>query len=408
MASRLSKATKHARKGLIIFLIFAIATFVFRFIFELTGEDDSQRPGATIDTSTGPYLARDGNLGKIPRPNIKRLQLSPNSSPTTSIIDQQILPEKPDTVYVYYYNKPREKLGNTAKGRSVANRLNFTSLERLVSDTELLWQSDDLSRTLTYDKLKDIWSYETDLTRETIPDDIRKNIATVRETDYYEETGIDVISKLGLRDHNFNRGESRIDYINIVNSEIKSAPSPSTSQFVRIAQHQNILASKTSDRYRPEEGEVLKTDMLATIRKPDYLNGSATMIVRGEVTNLVPYLVNFDYTQLNIGDSGIYKMLSVTDAYVRIQAGEGILYWLKLINTNPFSDYEPLAVLEFEIDASKTQVIYIEPYEWIESEPWTNYLQPYYLFEGIAILEDGREADFAVILPALTDDEYLQ
>lgn len=406
MASRLSKATMHARKGLIIFLIFAVGTFIFRFIYELTTTKEPTDPNTITTSGSGAYLARDGKLGKIPKAKLKRLQLSPNSSPTTSIIDQQTLPEKPNTAFVYYYNKPREKLGNTSKGKAVATRLNFTSAERLISDTTLLWQSDDLARSLTYDKLKDIWSYKTDLSKETIPEEIKVSIGTVRQTDFYSNTGIDMISKLGLRDHNFTRGESRVDYINFQNSKVVTSPNISTSQFVRIAQHQNILASQISENYRPAKDEVPKTQLFATIRKPDYLNGSANLIVRGKVESLVPYLVSFDYTQLNIGDSGVYKMLSVTEAYVRIQNGEGLLYWLKLKNTDPFTDYEPLAVREFKIDATKTQIIYIEPYEWIETEPWTNYLPPYYLFEGVAILEDGREADFAIILPALTDDEY--
>lgn len=408
MASRLSKATKHARKGLIIFLIFAISTFIFNFIFGLTeNDDDPENPRGT--TTATPYLKTDNALGEIPYPKVVSLETIPVNNTTYSLQDRDVLPSFPPVFNVYEINKPREKLGNASKGNKVAAELDLGTNARTVADNVLLWQSSDTTRSLTYNKLLEKWEYTTDLSKERLDSKILPSLVTITDSNYYNSIGNSVLSKLGINNSFFDGSNNRVYYVNYDGTgKFTNANTPRLSKFVYITQFKKIITSEVDPDYRPRQNESAYTNLISDVRKIDYISGVANMLVRGDMKDIVPGLVEFDYHEYNYGLKGIYSALDPLDAFLKLQNNEGILYYLKLKGDDIFSDYQKLSIRTYKVEATDTEIIYIEPNEWIETEPWTNYLQPYYLFEGVAELEDGREADFAIILPALTDDEYLQ
>jgi len=408
MGSRLSKATNTARRGLIIFLIFAISTFLFRFIFGITEEPN----GLVTPTraTNSPYIVADQKLGQIPYPQKQPLSILSGSNPTYSIQDQAVLPEFPEVFNVYSINKPREKLGNAAKGAQVAANLQLEPGGRTIADNTTLWQSGDTVRSLTYDKLFEKWSYETDLNKESFDQETLSNIRLVTTAGHYDNKGTAVLSLLSLSDSYFNRANSRVAYINIDSrtGTITSATNIRTARFVYIRQSKKILASELNPNYSPAQNAVAAQNLESEVRASDYNLGVANIIARGSIENLVPDLVDFQYHQLNYGSRGVYKALNSRDAFLKLQNAEGLLYRLKPKGEDPFSAHTPLSVLEFRVEANRTTIIYIEPDEWEEAVPWTNFLQPFYLFEGTAILTDGREADFSILIPALQESEYIK
>jgi len=408
MSSRLSKATSTARKGLIAFLIFAISTFIFRFIFELTDSPDNVTQPQNTNKSA--YLAEDRKLGEIPYPSISPLATQASANITYSIQDRDILPEFPPVLNVYEINKPREKLGNVAKGRQVATNLEINTPERTIAENTLLWQSSDTVRSLSYNKLLETWAYTTDITKERYEPQIANKLKTNTTQDYYSEKGLAVLNLLTLSDSFFTSANSRIDYVNTNNNfnTITTAESPKDSMFVRIAQYKRLPAAELLSTYKPLENEVAKLPLFGDVRKINYTDGVVNMIVRGNATETVPDIVSFSYHQFNYGSRGVYTSLSSKDSFVQLQNGKGTLYWLKLKGENPYTVHTPLSVLEYKVDAPQTKIIYIEPDEWNESQQWTNFLQPFFIFEGTAILTDGREADFSIILPALAKNEYVK
>lgn len=408
MSSKLNKATSKARKGLIIFLIFAISTFVVTFVTDfVTGPTPTPAPNKT---NASAYLPPDQKLGLIPKPKLSSLPVPEGSISTFSLIDRTTLPELPPVANIYVINKPREKLGNTQTGRKVATNLGLPNLETTIADSTLFWQTPDTIRSLTYNKQLEKWIYQLDLQKEQITtEDAEKNKINT-SAGFYNLKGISLLGSLGIQDNYFTQASSRVDYINIHKStgKITTANTPRLAEFVRIAQYKSIEASTLRDDYEPKTDEAIKTVYTSTIRKLDYLDAPAVIITRGNTDRLVPQLTSFNYHKFNYGTRGVYKLLTSTEAYLKIQSGLGKLYWLKINNQDPFSTYEPLPVLEYKIDGAKTSIVYLEPEEWSEAEQWTNYLQPYYFFEGTAILRDGRDANFTLILPALSDSEYLQ
>ncbi len=408
MASKLNKSTNIARKALIVFLVFAIFTFIYGFI---TGNNNTT-PQTVVPTQAprSPYLQSDDELGAIPYPQVIPLPVTPQPVATYSIQDQAVLPSFPDVLNVYVINKPREKLGNTAKGIEVATQLELGGGGRIIADNVTLFQSEDTTRSLTYDKLYEKWNFETDITKEKFDAETLNSLRLNSDINTYLNTGNILLTLLKLSDSHFNSAPARASYINYNFSDktIRIASSARTGQFVYIRQSKIISSADIDPNYRPSQGEPEIQTLNSQIRSHEYNKGIVNMIVRGTGKELTPELVAFDYHQLNYGEQGRYKSLTSRDAFLKLQNGEGFLYWLNLKGRDPFLPHEALPVLEFKVDASKTAIVYVQPEEWNDASPWTTYLQPYYLFEGTAVLTDGREADFAKLIPALDDTVYVK
>ena len=406
MASKLSRATKHARKGLIIFLIFAISTFLFNFIFKIT-DNEQEGPIGSTGNQANPYLEADQGLGQIPFPTITSLETNPVNNTTYSLQEIDVLPSFPPVVNVYEINKPREKLGNASKGEKVATELELSSSGRIIEENTLLWQSPDTIRSLTYNKLFEKWNFNTDLSKERLDSGTLETLKTNPTTGYYNNIGLSTLSNLNLNNNYFKDSNSLFHFVNYDGTtQFSTAISPRNAKYVYINQYKSILASEIDPEYRPKQNETPSVNYISDIRKLEYHKGSANLLVRGNMETLLPGLVQFEMHELNYGKKGVYKAVDSTNAFLKVQNNEGILYYLKLKGEDIFSAHQKLSIKTYAIETNKTKIIYIEPNEWIESQPWTNYLQPYFLFEGVAILEDGREADFAIILPALAESEY--
>lgn len=406
MSSRLSKATDTARKGIIVFLIFAISTFIFRFIFGLTDPDQGIiRPSTTPPS---PYVKASQELGKIPRPEITSLPLTADSNPRYSLQNRDTLPDFPPVANIFVINKPREKLGNTTQGREVAEKLEFSGRERIINQNIMFWQTEDTSRSLSYDKLLEIWDYETDLTKENLDEEQKDSLGISTVDGFYDTVGESIINSLGLGSNFFKESNSTVNYVDInrASGEIVSSVPAESAKYVNISQFKKVEAATLNSSYRPQKDEIALQAYISDVRKTDYRNGVFDMILRGEGNELLPDIVNYGYKEFSYGQRGVYNLQTPEEAFIKVQNGEGIIYWLKLKNEDQFSDPIALDVLEFKVEGSRVSLIYIEPDDWKEDQPWTNYLQVYYLFEGTALLKDGREADFAIILESLKDVEY--
>jgi hypothetical protein len=194
------------------------------------------------------------------------------------------------------------------------------------------------------------------------------------------------------------------------------------AQLVRISVFEKIESATLVNQNRGlvPSGQIVAQNIESEIMRPDIINGAVTVILNGEASNVenlvylhsIPFdfIIDEDQPQLTTGSlrdidfykKDVFKTLEIEAAFDRVEAGaEGSnLAYLVRQGDSPLNPYSPLAVRKFSIDAAATKVIYIEPEEWgfIDSSGLQRQLFPYYWFEGIALLEDGTQADFAFIV----------
>ena len=404
MATALSRATNNARKAIIIFIIFAIFTFVAQFVGDLI--KPATGTGPAIGTSSG-YKNIDNALGaQIPQPQVNSITLADGTQAQFGLANSGVLPKMPPTVNVYEIQQPRFFLLDDDNAAKTASRFGLKASDKRpkLSENILLWQNSSLSRTFTYNKSDHIFNFKASYTLDSSATN-RENLVTAAD---YATSAPNIVSTLVGSNIAFSGAHSRIDFLNVSGQSNFTSAEPDKARYARIAVYKNIEASSLKQGYTPAAGDKNPAVIMnAEVHKYNYLDAPAVAVVQGKLDKSETDYLSFDYKEYSYGNVGIYSLISSEDAWGNIQNNKGYLYWLKKQTDNTFSPQEKLNVLTFDVDATKVRVIYIEPDAWVENEPWTHYLQPFYIFEGTAILQGGIRADFAFLTEAMASTSYV-
>ncbi len=398
MATALSRATDNARKAIIIFIIFAIFTFIAQFIGDLI------KPGTVTGPVTGTssgYKNADNLLGDIPAPKVNSITLAEGTKASFALANSGVLPVMPPTVNVYEIQEPRVSFGDEEIAAKAAARFGLTDADKRanLSANKLLWQNSSFSRTFTYTEIEHIYDFKASYTTDSSAQN-RESLLTAAE---YSQQAPNIISKVVGANTAFTGGKSRIDFINVSGQNTFTSADADKARYARIAVYKSIESTSIRQGYQPGANEKNPAVVVnSEVHKYNYLDAPIVAVVQGKLEKSETDFLSFDYREYFYGKSGVYPLISSEQAWNNIQANKGYLYWLKKQTDNTFSAQEKLNVLTFDVDTTKVRVIYMEPDAWVENEPWTHYVQPFYIFEGTAILQGGIRADFAFLTEAIT------
>ena len=144
-----------------------------------------------------------------------------------------------------------------------------------------------------------------------------------------------------------------------------------------------------------EKIEVYNFSTLITYQNPLKSNISVYIGPKDPNTDFIAnvYQIDFKAWTLEVDHCGTYELITPSMALARIQNGEGSLVFLNSQN-DEVAEYIPQNVKLFNV-----MDIYITYYEGLFEQL---YLQPVYIVEGQAVLDDGTEADFHIYYPAIS------
>jgi hypothetical protein len=143
-----------------------------------------------------------------------------------------------------------------------------------------------------------------------------------------------------------------------------------------------------------EKIDVYNFSTLVTYNNPVKSNISVYVGPQDDSVKKLPNIYQIEYTNWPIEETscGTYELIAPSTALEKIQSGEGSLVYLNY-NSDEVAEYIPQTVKKFIVDD-----IYITYYEgYIEQE----FLQPVYMVEGQALMQDGSYADFHIYYPAI-------
>ena len=403
MATALSRATDTARKAIIVFIVFAIFTFIFQFI------SDSLRNipvGPIITGKTSPYVSANSALNLIPRPEVTSLTLAEGTKASFSLAATGKLPLLPEVINIFEITEPHEDFGSALSGTNTALRLGFKQedeKERLADDI-LFWQNNTKTRSMQYNKVDQEWNFQAVYGR----DPATTTLQRLESKEYYLSKAPSLISQLSLANSYFASAKSRVDFIN-VSSQAKFTMelNPGKARYARVALYKRVESATLNANYRPGPTETPVTAIFSEVRKYNYLNGPSNFVVQGKAEKPEVDTLSFDFKDYRYGAMGVYPVITPEEAWNNIQNNKGYLYWIRKEGQDIFVVTEQLKVLKFDVDTTTVRTIYIEPDQWEQNKPWTHFLQPFYIFEGVATLEGGTKAEFAFIIEALKNESYL-
>lgn len=404
MASRLNKSVKIARKGLILFLLFALCTFILQFTLESINPTDPKDTGLTPPTSDLYELATS-SFGPIPKPEITSLPIDPATSPSYGLSERTSFPEFKKVFRVYQINKPQDQLGNTTKARLVADKLGFDTGEQIIDDNLLYWENTGQIKTLFYNKLFDDWKFKINLNREILPIAERADYAISLDPTSYQTVGTRLLTELNFKLTDFTQPYSDIHFVNYDNQgNLIEKTSPKQTDLVRIGLFKRIISTGFKPDISINNNSVPE---YSTVRKLTYSKAPVTFVVRGQGSKTDKDIVEFQYQEFKYGNSSGYPGVTPLEAWQFVQRGEGKIIWLLPEDKGFLDNYERVGVNAFTVEADKTEIIYLEPETWNDNDLWTHFLQPFYLFKGKALLTNGKVAEFAIIIEALNPASYI-
>lgn len=354
-------------------------------------------------TSLDAYLKADQKFGKIAKPQITSLTLSPGSKATFSLGATLKFAQFPTVVNVYEIKAEREALGDATNARSTAVKLGFNYEESSIQNNIMLWENKALSRKLSFNKVLHQWDYSLNLNRDP---EAQKYQTIVPQADFYQTLGVTLLSTMGLGNNLFATGSSKIDFINYdAAGNISQVAAKDLAKYVRISLFKQLQSATLRENYQPKQGEAAKQNVSSDIIKLNYLNGTANFIVQGKAADPAKDIIYFDYKDYKYGDFGVYTSITPEEAWLNVQQNNAYLIWLKPEKQDPYTKYTQLNIREFRLDTLKTRIVYLDP-DARNDQEWTHYLHPFYFFIGTALQDDGSKATFVFLANALAASNY--
>lgn len=392
MATQLKKTTENVKRYAVYFIIFILVVFLIDWISR-----GVVPPGPPIqDPAYENYPDPDNKFGAIPKPEITSINATTGMK---GVISKKIteFPSFPPVMYVYKIKPEREYLNDAQLGKDVAKALKFPE-DYTVLQNVMNWTSEDTRKTLTYDRFQKYFKYSYN--------NPELSSLSTEEKDTLLSSGFNILQTLKLKGPDLNEKASAVDLL-FRSPEGNITSNVSTYNCAQIEINKYILASEADIDKIP--------DTMAPVKKYSYYKGIANLLIRTsndpKNKDVLNDLIGLEYKALDYeSDKGIYALKTVETAYQDLQLNKGFLYRLHLVSENYLSatinQYE---IEKYNIDPALTKLIYIEPENRDAAVPWTNFLQPYYLFEGTATTTvTYKEVVFSFIVPALEKGSYTQ
>jgi hypothetical protein len=405
------------RKLLLGFVIFSILVIAWEGISRLF----TSTPLNTIPQFSY-YLPADLALKNVPPIIIEPIKISESVKPTYSIdrLSNALVAKFPDTAYVYKVEEPREKLTTVEDATETAAKMGFNSecipedeyfgtnpaADRCTyKEEEYTWVRASGTRTLKFNKTTQVWDLTTDYFNNI---DV-KTLGTLNSNlNDYINIGASIVNNLG-----FSNGSGLNNpYVEYIPADLNNAgaffkPERDTqARFVFVEVYRNLLLAQPKTK---NEIQQITTDkaivdnippqLFGNVYGSDPRKGSVRLIVGNNGSKVERDVFSLDFTDFEYATrgttKGVYPIINLTEAWTKAQTNKGFLVYLLPENGNPLETYTNLAVRSFIADATKTTLGYYE------REEWNGFVSPIFIFEGRAVLEDGRQASFTIFVDAL-------
>lgn len=405
--ANLSDTVKNTRRIILGFLIFSFLVLTGQWIIAKIGENGIG-PGPTEENY---YLSPNAAASSYSRLLLKSLTTTNQEAPEFVKVGD-FPTDLPNSVNVYNIKEKKINLSTVERASRQAEVLELNPNYQRIDANIYRWSDEANQLSLEYNRETYSIKIRSDLLRAAQTPIVAEDL----DDDSIIQTAKQIVTRLEMMTNPLQNGAARIDYAIVgQDRKLQSVETLEEAQIVRVILYES-MESATVKTTAPKNIKNPPESVQSMVRRPDYELGSIVMYLNGEVKGEESLVwldfVPFEYVEATTTDTqanknqpydvDIYPVIEVGTAFEMIKAGRDGAYLAKLYkrNSNAFEDYTPLNVKKFSIDAAKTRVVYIQPDNWEHLNPdveWDAHLYPYYLFEGVALLDNG-EADFAFLV----------
>lgn len=315
--------------------------------------------------------------------------------------DGQLPKNIPNIVFVYQFKDPIQDLTAKKTAQDLAKKMGFNANPVATEGNYYKWVSIFGTKTLEYDLLKKTIIVETDITKDPF---VKLEHQILANNEFYKEKFLSYIARLqGEKNiEDYALGDAGIEYLILDNGKfVPTISASSRADFVKLDFYRKVYAVRYStDKETNVESlsltgtssqseEVESRDISANVVGRDpYFSFLSGIIGGSEVSNNSVFKLYVNLKQIDYEKYGKYEIFKVEDAYKQLTAGEGIL--VSITGTD---------LLDPKI--AKTFSINDVSLAYYETEDFSKYLQPIYIFTGIVVFEDNSKGTFNFYVPAI-------
>lgn len=389
MAS-LSRSTENVRKVTLLALLLMVLILLFDFGSRFV---ESVQPLPSIG---GCYAAANGALGAIPIPEIPSLNLTQSANAVFTFNNR--FPNFPPSAQVYSIDPTRINLETVPNANRTATALGFSNPIAQANNTQLRWNNSTNTKQLSFNANTGVWQMTTQYffdPQALLPKTVNQN------SNFYLDRASQIISALNFTNTTLQNIVATSTYA-LLNSDgnFSSPLNPASANYVVLDIFRNLPATVKRSTTNLSEAQASACNSAANfsgkVYKTDPRKGSLRLVVSGQVQNITQDIYALEFTDFRYsGNSGIYNIISVNDAYSRLQRGEGKLMQLQLASDDGLANNRNLSVTRFSVNADQTELAYFE------TETYSPFAFPIFVFRGVFETADGQTGRFVFYVDAI-------
>lgn len=391
MATRLEESTKTAKRLGVGCVVVIIGVLIFNFVSGFfTPEPEPINPWPQYPLNEFGELSQELSFDALETVNPSQVEYKLETE------DGKLPQVNPSSVVnVYKTMTPHQSLSALDEAIATAASLGFTGSYQAISDTELKWQKG--AKTLNVDKL-----FRTVRLRTNYANDVtaKKNYTISPDTSGYANNARQILKGANIFPIELENSIPKVTLLKLdQNNNLRLAKSASDANFVRVDFYKQverlvpslppeIIAELSEDEINDLLEQTLYSDVLS-----DDPNSSPIYVIMGGKGGS-QYVYELNYINWDLEESSTYQLVPLEEAWSQVQQNNGTLRFLLESGEDPYKPYVPLEVASYYL--TDVEISYYTP------RIYTEYIQPLYVFKGIALLADtDTQAEFIIYYPAL-------
>jgi hypothetical protein len=390
----LYQSTIRARKILFIILSFFAFVLLYNLYSNLTAKEDLIGEAEANRF----FMIADAAFGEVPAPGFNGMTYNSDAQFRLNSVHPSTFP---DVSYVYKIEQPREKLLSFENALNTVVKLGFiregyTELD----ENTFRWQKDNNSKTLEYNKELQSWKFRT----EYYENESALQVKTLYETiERYINTSGNLISSLNFLVFGMEKATIEARFAKLgLDGVFVDSPTATESDYVFMNYFRKLPQADLKPKEilpQVEDETLIPLPAEGRVYSRDPRFGQIKIIISNRLNDLTRDIFEIDFTDFEYSTiKASYFIVTPDEAFDLIQRGNGSLVFVQPQGINylaPGLSTGNTEVVEFVLDAKRTELGYFEPAEW------TGYVTPIYIFKGSATLKDGRQANVVIYVDAI-------
>lgn len=346
-------------------------------------------------------IVPDNAFGELPKIEPTKINY-PTDGVTYEIntTDGQLPKNIPNIVFVYQFKDPIQDLTAKKTAQDLAKKMGFNANPVSIEGNYYKWVSIFGTKTLEYDLLKKTIIVETDVLKDPF---VKLEHQILANNEFYKEKFLSYIARLQSEKNieDYALGDTGVEYLILEDGKfVPTISASSRADFVKLDFYRKVFAVKFStDKETQTQSlsltgttqteEVESRDVSANVvGKDPYFSFLGGIVGGSEVSNNSVFKLYVNIKLIDYEKYGKYEIYKVEDAYKQLTAGDGVL--VSITGTDLLN---PKVAKTFSINDVSLA--------YYETEDFSKYLQPIYIFTGVVVFEDNSKGTFNFYVPAI-------